>query len=57
MSAKAHQRLGSTAACVVRGVQATEILTRFPAIHDEDQEVSKRLYLEIAGSEVSRLLQ
>ena len=44
MSTKEHQRLGSTAACVVRGVQATEKLTRFPTVHDEGQEVSKRLY-------------
>lgn len=46
MSTKDHQGLGVTAACVVRGVQATEELTRFLTIHDEGQAVSrkKRLY-------------
>ena len=44
MSTKEHQVLGSTAACVLRGVQATEKLTRFPTVHDEGEEVSQRLY-------------
>jgi len=44
MTTKEHQVLGSTAACVLRGVQATEKLTRFPTVHDEGEEVSQRLY-------------
>jgi len=44
MSTKEHQRLGSTADCMIRGVQVSEKLTRFPTVHDEGQEVIKRLY-------------
>lgn len=44
MSTKENQQLGSTAACVVRGVQSIEMLTRFPTVRHEDQEMSKRLY-------------
>ena len=57
MSTKEHQQLGSTAACVIRGVQASEKLTRFSTVHDEGQEVIQSFILVIAGLEASRLLQ
>ena len=44
MPTKEHQRLGPTAACVVRGVQATKNLTRFPTVHELDEEFSKKLH-------------
>ena len=44
MALKEHQRLGSTAACVMRGVQSCEKLPRFPIAHNEEEEVGKRLF-------------
>lgn len=56
MSTKERQRLGSIVACVVRGVQATEKLTRFLTVHDEGHVYQIDCILEITGSEVSRML-
>lgn len=57
MFTKEHQRLGSTAAFVIRGAQVSEKLKRFPTVLGECQEVIKRLYFGDSWSGVSRLQQ